>query len=68
MLWFQPQPQKTLARVRLFCFPYAGGGVSIFRAMLAQAPTEIEICPIYLPGREQRLTETPFSSVCSGLA
>ena len=35
-----PQPQ---ARLRLFCFPYAGGGASIYRTWPKGLPSEIEI-------------------------
>lgn len=45
------------ARARLFCFPYAGGGASVFRQWAAFFPREIEVCGIQLPGRETRLNE-----------
>jgi len=51
-----PQP-----RLRLFCFPYAGGGVSIFRAWSDGLPADVEVCPIQLPGRGPRLIEPPFN-------
>src|SRR5438094_5975985 len=51
------------ARLRLFCFPYAGGGASIFRTWLNAFPSEIEVCPIQLPGRENRLLEPPFTQL-----
>lgn len=53
----RPNPQ---ARLRLFCFPHAGGGASFFRPWIGALPTGIEICPIQLPGRENRLKEPPF--------
>jgi len=54
----KPSPQ---ARLRLFCFPYAGGGVSIFRAWSDGLPADVEVCPVQLPGRETRLMEPPFT-------
>jgi medium-chain acyl-[acyl-carrier-protein] hydrolase len=54
----QPRPS---ARVRLFCFPYAGGGASLFRAWGERLPASIEVCPVQLPGRENRLSERPFT-------
>jgi medium-chain acyl-[acyl-carrier-protein] hydrolase len=54
----KPSPQ---ARLRLFCFPYAGGGVSIFRAWSDGLPADVEVCPIQLPGRGTRLMEPPFT-------
>jgi surfactin synthase thioesterase subunit len=53
-----PSPQ---ARLRLFCFPYAGGGASIFRAWSDGLPADVEVCPIQLPGRGTRLMEPPFT-------
>ncbi|MBV9231998.1 MAG: thioesterase [Chloroflexi bacterium] len=52
----KPQP-----RLRLFCFPYAGGGASIFRLWSNKLPSEVEVCPVYLPGREIRLREPLFT-------
>jgi medium-chain acyl-[acyl-carrier-protein] hydrolase len=52
-----PTPNPTAA-MRLFCLPYAGGGAMIYRGWAASLPTTIELCPIQLPGRENRLGET----------
>jgi medium-chain acyl-[acyl-carrier-protein] hydrolase len=48
---------KSQPRLRLFCFPYAGGGASIFRLWSEKLPVEVEVCPIHLPGRENRMKE-----------
>ena len=56
----KPRPQP---RLRLFCFPYAGGGASVFRAWQADMPDEIEVCPVQLPGRENRLSEERFRRI-----
>jgi medium-chain acyl-[acyl-carrier-protein] hydrolase len=45
------------AIARIFCFPYAGGGASIFRDWRKQAPEDIDIAAIQLPGREDRFCE-----------
>jgi medium-chain acyl-[acyl-carrier-protein] hydrolase len=47
--------------MRLFCFPYAGGAASVFRDSPYGLPTDVEVCPVHLPGRGTRLTEPPFS-------
>lgn len=44
----------------MFCFPYAGGGASIYRGWAAALPPDVEVCPVQLPGREGRLREPPF--------
>jgi medium-chain acyl-[acyl-carrier-protein] hydrolase len=61
--WLQYWQPKPGARVRLFCFPYAGGSAGLFRTWSAQLPLDIEVCPIQLPGREQRIGEKPYTSL-----
>ena len=61
--WIQFWQPKLQARLRLFCFPYAGGGASIFRTWSEILPPQIEVCPVQLPGRESRLLEAPFSQL-----
>jgi len=58
--WFQVQPD-SMARLRLFCFPYAGGGSATFRPWTRQVPRSIEVVPALLPGREFRLRESAFT-------
>ncbi|GET40862.1 thioesterase II family protein [Microseira wollei] len=59
------QPNNPQARLRLFCFPYSGGGASTFRIWGKDLPPEIEVCPVQLPGRENRLKEPPFTQLFS---
>lgn len=47
-------------RVRLFCFPHAGGGASIYRQWSGFLAPAVEVCPVQLPGREDRLRDPPF--------
>lgn len=55
-----PRPNMQ-ARLRLFCFPYAGSGASIFRLWPQGLPSEVEVCAVQLPGRENRLREPAFT-------
>jgi surfactin synthase thioesterase subunit len=48
------------ARLRLFCFPFAGAGASIFRDWSLDLPSEVQVFGVQLPGRESRLEEQPF--------
>ncbi len=57
-----PKPNPS-ARLRLFCFPYAGGGASLFRAWADALPAQIEICAIQPPGREGRFSEALFTDL-----
>ena len=49
--------------MRLFCFPYAGGGALVFRNWAEILPQEIEVCAMQLPGRGNRLRETAFRNI-----
>lgn len=60
--WFTVPPIER-ARIRLFCFPYAGGSSLIFRTWSRTLGASIAVCPAHLPGREKRLTEKPYTSV-----
>lgn len=51
-----PKPNPK-ARLRLFCFPFAGGAASSFRTWPEQLAPDIEVCPVELPGRGKRLRE-----------
>ncbi len=53
---FFPGPNPRAA-LRLFCFPYAGGGATVFRRWPASLPDSVEVCAVRLPGREGRLRE-----------
>jgi medium-chain acyl-[acyl-carrier-protein] hydrolase len=45
--------------VRLFCFPYGGGGASIYRTWIRSVPGWLTISPVQFPGREEKSKE-PF--------
>lgn len=46
-------------RLRLFCFHHAGGSASGYRPWFDWVPGDVDLCPIQLPGREGRFTESP---------
>jgi medium-chain acyl-[acyl-carrier-protein] hydrolase len=55
--WFHCRKPNPCAKLRLLCFPYAGGGVSVFRAWPDLLPSEIEVWAIQLPARDGRMRE-----------
>ena len=61
--WFPKAIWRERTRLRLFCFPSAGGGTSSFRGWSESLPPEVLVCPVRLPGRESRLSEPPFRSM-----
>lgn len=56
----KPNPQ---ARLRLFCFPCAGGMASAYKLWPNNLPADVEVCSVQLPGRGSRLKEPPFTRI-----
>ena len=52
--WIAYSKQNLNASLRLFCFPYAGAGASVFAQWAKALPAEIEVHAVQLPGRETR--------------
>jgi len=50
-------------RVRLFCFPFAGGGSAVYRNWAQFLDPRIEVVAIEPPGRLGRITETPIADM-----
>ncbi len=59
--WITCSTPKPNADLRLFCFPYAGGGSVNYHHWGAALPANIEVYAVKLPGRENRLSEPPFA-------
>jgi medium-chain acyl-[acyl-carrier-protein] hydrolase len=59
--WVQRREREPQARLRLFCFPYAGGSAHVFSSWQAMLPPTVEVNPVLLPGRGSRLREPPFT-------
>lgn len=55
-----PKPNAR-ASVRLFCFPYAGGGVTTYRSWADYLPAHVELGCLQYPGRGSRLSKSPFT-------
>lgn len=54
---------NPIARLRLICFPYAGGGASAFTSWPSELPSDVEVCSVQIPGRENRLKEPPYNNL-----
>jgi medium-chain acyl-[acyl-carrier-protein] hydrolase len=59
--WVRRLQPDSAGELRLFCFPHAGGGASFFADWPRQLPPEIQVLAVQLPGREERLSEPPFT-------
>jgi surfactin synthase thioesterase subunit len=54
-----PRP-NPLAKVRLFCFPYAGGNAAVYRPWVESLRPDIELVAVDPPGRAARVHERPI--------
>ncbi len=63
--WFTSQKADPQAKLRLFCFPYAGGGASIFRGWNHYLPAGVDVWSVQLPGRGGRYREVPYGAMGS---
>lgn len=61
--WLPAWQPKPTAQLRLFCFPYAGGGAMFYRTWPHELPPAIDVCAVQLPGRETRLREPPSTQL-----
>jgi medium-chain acyl-[acyl-carrier-protein] hydrolase len=61
--WATCLKARVSPRLRLFCFPYVGGGTAIFRGWGDVLPPDIEVWAAQLPGRERRFAEPPIPSI-----
>lgn len=61
--WMPRLGGQPRARIRLYCFAHAGGGASVYYAWNNLLPDWVELCPIQLPGREERLDEPCVASM-----
>jgi len=62
--WIVHRKSNPQARVKLFCFPYGGiRGSSLYRGWQALLPDYVEVCPVQLPGKGNRVREKAFTDV-----
>ena len=54
---------SSKSKVRLFCFPYAGGGASVFRKWQDALGSYVEVLPAHYKGQEDRIMDKPISSM-----
>jgi len=67
--WLRCRQDNPAASLRLFCFPYAGGSAAVYRNW-TDLPAEIDVCPVQLPGRDERFREPAFTradALCDAL-
>lgn len=58
--WFATIKQNPKAEIKMFCFPYGGGNASVFTGWPKFLPDFVELYAIQLPGRANRISESPI--------
>jgi acyl transferase domain-containing protein/surfactin synthase thioesterase subunit/acyl carrier protein len=61
--WIVVTRPNPAANVRLFCFPFAGGGSAVYRLWNERVGPSIEVVAVEPPGRLARIDEAPVSDV-----
>jgi surfactin synthase thioesterase subunit len=61
--WLLRSPALGPARLRLFCFPYAGAGAAVYRLWPQALPPDVDVCLVQPPGRALRPTAEPFADL-----
>lgn len=62
-LWFNLGKANPSAKLRLFCFPYAGGSAAVFSDWDVRLGGDIEVVAVQPPGRGNRFVEEPIASL-----
>ncbi len=58
--WFSQLGNIISPSLQIICFPYGGGGASLYRHWADIFGSDVRVCPIHLPGREGRYAEKPY--------
>ncbi|PVZ68905.1 thioesterase II family protein [Pelagibaculum spongiae] len=61
--WFLTAKPIAQPKLRLFCFPFAGGSPQAYFNWHQFLPASVEVSAICLPGRAQRMAEQPLNSI-----
>jgi surfactin synthase thioesterase subunit/short-subunit dehydrogenase/acyl carrier protein len=61
--WLVVVGPRAAPRMRLFCFPFAGGGSAVYRNWVQSVDPSIELIAIEPPGRLSRINERPISDI-----
>jgi medium-chain acyl-[acyl-carrier-protein] hydrolase len=63
--WFKCFKPNAKATLRLFCFPYAGGGTTLYQTWPRLLPENVELYVTQLPGRGSRIKEKSLTNARS---
>ena len=61
--WIVKHHVPPKPKIRLLCLPFGGSGSSFYLSWVRDLEPDVEVVPIQLPGRENRLDEPPFAEI-----
>jgi len=61
--WILKHSSPPESKIRLLCFPFGGGGSSFYLSWAKVLEPDIEVVPIQLPGRENRINEPTITEM-----
>jgi acyl transferase domain-containing protein/surfactin synthase thioesterase subunit/acyl carrier protein len=61
--WLVTAAPRAAPRLRLFCFPFAGGGSAVYHSWAQSLDPTIEVVAIEPPGRLGRINEKPIADI-----
>ncbi len=61
--WFTRLKGAGEVKLRLFCFPYAGGNSVSYKKWQTSLPKDVELVLIQPPGRATRMFDQPFDDM-----
>src|SRR5262249_25466714 len=61
--WLVVVGPRMAPRIRLFCFPFAGGGSAVYRGWAQDLDPAIEVIAVEPPGRLARIQEKPIAAI-----
>ncbi|MFF4353018.1 thioesterase II family protein [Streptomyces sp. NPDC001530] len=62
-VWFRRYPAARTPRVRLVCFPHAGGNAQLFHGWPHRLPGDVDVLAVRYPGRQERMAEPCVESM-----
>ncbi|MEU2379316.1 thioesterase II family protein [Streptomyces misionensis] len=63
--WFRVHRRTVEPRLRLLCFPHAGGTAQLFHDWPVLLPADVEVLAVRYPGRQDRLAEPRIESMAA---
>lgn len=61
--WFRALNRSARPRLRLVCFPHAGGTAGLYRPWAPLIPPDVDAFAVRYPGREDRLKDPPATTM-----